>query len=37
VFILVPQITVRKRLDIESTAQKWIRVLPQLVLQQWPR
>ena len=34
-FILVPQVTVRKRLDIDGAARKWIRALPQLVLRQW--
>jgi hypothetical protein len=37
VFILVPQVTVRKRLDVNGAAQKWIRALPQLVLRAWPR
>jgi hypothetical protein len=36
VFLLVPQVTVRKRLDIEGAAQKWIRALPELVLRAWP-
>ena len=35
-FILVPQVSVRKRLDIEGAAQKWIAALPQLVLRSWP-
>jgi hypothetical protein len=35
VFILVPQVTVRKRLDVEGAAQKWIRALPQLVVRHW--
>jgi hypothetical protein len=35
-FILVPQVTVQKRLDVDSAAQKWIRALPQLVLRAWP-
>ena len=35
-FILMPQVTVRKRLDIEGAAQKWIRALPELVLRAWP-
>lgn len=35
-FILVPQVTVRKRLDVDGAAQKWIRSLPQLVLRAWP-
>ena len=34
-FILVPQVTVRKRLDVDGAAQKWIRMLPQLVLRHW--
>jgi hypothetical protein len=36
-FILVPQVSVKKRLDVEAAAQKWIRALPQLVLQAWPQ
>ena len=36
-FILVPQVTVRKRLDVDGAAQKWIRALPQLVLRAWRR
>jgi hypothetical protein len=35
-FILVPQVSVRKRLDVESAARKWIGTLPQLVLGNWP-
>ena len=34
-FILVPQVTVRKRLDVDGGAQKWIGMLPQLVLRHW--
>jgi hypothetical protein len=34
-FILVPQVTVPKRLDIDGAAQKWIAALPQLVVQHW--
>jgi hypothetical protein len=34
-FILVPEVTVRKRLDIDGAAQKWIAALPQLVVQHW--
>jgi hypothetical protein len=29
-------VTVRKRLDVEGAAQKWIRALPELVLRAWP-
>jgi hypothetical protein len=35
VFILVPQVTVRKRLDVAGAGEKWIRMLPQLVLRHW--
>ena len=35
VFVLVPQVTVRKRLDVDRAAHKWIRTLPQLVLRAW--
>jgi hypothetical protein len=35
-FILVPQVTVRKRLDVDGAARKWIRALPRLVLRAWP-
>jgi hypothetical protein len=34
-FVLVPQVTVKKRLDVDGAAQKWIRALPQLVLRNW--
>ncbi len=34
-FILVPQVTVQKRLDVDGAAQKWLRALPQLVLRNW--
>jgi hypothetical protein len=36
-FILVPQVTVRRRLDVEGAAQKWIKGLPHLVVRQWQR
>ena len=35
IFILVPQVTVRKRLDVDGAARKWIQALPQLVLRHW--
>jgi hypothetical protein len=35
-FILVQQVSVHKRLDIEGAAQKWIAALPQLALRSWP-
>ena len=34
-FILVPQVSVKKRLDVEGAAQKWIGALPELVLRNW--
>jgi hypothetical protein len=34
-FVLVPQVTVRKRLDIDGAAQKWIAALPRLVARRW--
>ena len=34
-FILVPQVRVRKRLDVDGAAQKWIAALPGLVLRNW--
>jgi hypothetical protein len=34
-FILVPQVTVRKRLDVEGAAQKWTAALPRLVTHHW--
>jgi hypothetical protein len=37
VFILVSRVTVRKLLDVDGAAQKWIRTLPQLVLRHLPR
>jgi hypothetical protein len=35
IFILVPQVTVRKRLDVIGAARKWIGALPRLVLRAW--
>lgn len=35
IFILVPQVTLRKRLDIDSVAQKWADKLPDLLAQHW--
>ena len=36
IFVLVRQVTVRKRLDVDGAARKWITALPQLVLRAWP-
>lgn len=35
VFILVPQVTLRKRLDIGSTAQRWANQIPSLIAGRW--
>jgi len=35
IFILVPQVTLRKRFDIDSVANKWIGLLPNMVVQNW--
>jgi hypothetical protein len=37
IFILLPQVTVKKRLDVAGAARKWTARLPGLVLQGWPR
>ncbi|MDX9862649.1 MAG: DUF6441 family protein [Rhodospirillales bacterium] len=34
-FILVPQVTIRKRLDVAGTAAKWHAALPGLVVRNW--
>lgn len=35
VFILVPQVTLRKRLDIASAAQRWAGRVPNIIAQRW--
>ena len=35
-FILVPQVTLKKRFDVNSVAQKWIDKAPRLILASWP-
>lgn len=35
-FILVPQVSIKKRLNIEAVAQRWEEKLPELILQSWP-
>ncbi|MDG4575436.1 MAG: DUF6441 family protein [Defluviicoccus sp.] len=37
IFVLVRQVTVAKRLDVDGAARKWITALPHLVLRAWPR
>ena len=34
-FILVPQVSLRKRLDVAAAAQKWIDAVPDLVIRNW--
>lgn len=34
-FILVPQVTLRKRLDVANAAEKWIAALPGLIVRNW--
>lgn len=34
-FILVPQVTIKKRLDVEGAANKWLAGLPGLVVRNW--
>jgi hypothetical protein len=36
-FILVPHVTVRKRLDVDGAARKWIAALPHLVVRHWQK
>ena len=35
IFILVPQVTFRKRLDVSGAAAKWIKALPAMVVGNW--
>jgi hypothetical protein len=35
-FVLVPQVTLRKRLDVEGAARRWHAHLPRLVIEAWP-
>ncbi len=35
IFLLVPQVTLAKRFDIDTASNKWIGLLPGLVLQNW--
>ena len=34
-FILVPQVTIRKRLDVAGAAERWIDRLPSLIVRNW--
>lgn len=35
IFVLIPQVTVKKRFDIESVGKKWIDRLPNMVIENW--
>jgi hypothetical protein len=35
VFILVPQVTLRKRLDVEGAGDRWADRVPGLIAQHW--
>lgn len=36
IFILVPQVTVRRRFNVDAAAQKWVAMVPQLIVSNWP-
>ena len=36
-FVLVPQVTLRKRLDVQGAARRWHAHLPHLVIEAWPQ
>jgi hypothetical protein len=36
IFILVPQVQLRKRFDLEAVAREWQEKLPALIVQNWP-
>ncbi len=35
-FILLPQVTLKKRLDVDGAASRWRDLMPQLILDSWP-
>jgi len=35
IFVLIPQITIKRRFDMESVGKKWIARLPNLVIENW--
>lgn len=35
IFVLIPQVTIRKRFDIDSVGKKWIDRLPSMVIENW--
>jgi hypothetical protein len=34
-FILVPQVSLRKRLDVNAAAERWASALPELIVRNW--
>ena len=34
-FILVPQVSLRKRLDVNAAAERWVSALPELIVRNW--
>lgn len=36
IFVLVPQVTVKKRFDVDAPAKKWSDQLPRLITKNWP-
>lgn len=36
IFLLVPQVTLRKRLDLAKAAREWEAKIPSLIIQNWP-
>jgi hypothetical protein len=36
-FVLVPQVRLRKRLDVDAPARRWQGLLPELVHEAWPQ
>lgn len=36
IFVLVPQVSLRKRLDIDGAVQRWTSRLPELIVNSWP-
>lgn len=35
IFVLIPQVTIQKRFDIESVGKKWVDRLPSMVIENW--
>jgi hypothetical protein len=35
-FILVPQVSLKKRLDVDGVAERWASALPEMIVRNWP-